>query len=219
MRALATRPIRTPRGVFVAHYSAAGLARLDFPGRKAIPATPASTPAVRRWHKQAVRAVARVLQGRAAGELPPLDLAAGTPFQQRVWAALRQIPAGQTESYGRLAAALGAPKAARAVGSACGANPIPLLIPCHRVLPSGGGLGGFSGGLQWKRLLLAREAGAAAGVRLERKSREASSSTSPRNGTRKNLPYCPAASKGPNEEPIRILAGSFRGKLNLSETQ
>jgi O-6-methylguanine DNA methyltransferase len=163
MRALATRPIRTPRGVFAAHYSDAGLARLDFPGRNPVPATRATSPAVRHWHKQAVRAVARVLQGRVAGELPPLDLAAGTPFQQKVWAALREIPAGQTESYGRLAAALGAPKAARAVGSACAANPIPLLIPCHRVLPSGGGLGGFSGGLHWKRLLLAREASAREG--------------------------------------------------------
>ena len=156
---LATGEIKTSDGVFAAHYSAAGLARLDFPGRKKIAQTPAASPAVRRWHKLASHALARVLQGRAAGELPPLDLAAGTPFQRKVWTALRQIPAGQTQSYGRLAAALGAPGAARAVGSACGANPIPLLIPCHRVLPSGGGLGGFSGGLHWKRMLLAREAG------------------------------------------------------------
>jgi O-6-methylguanine DNA methyltransferase len=113
---------------------------------------------LRRWHKQAGRAVTRILQGRAPGELPPLDLAAGTPFQRKVWAALRRIPAGRTESYGQLAAAVGAPKAARAVGSACAANPMPLLIPCHRVIASGGGLGGFSGGLHWKRLLLAREA-------------------------------------------------------------
>jgi len=154
---LATRAIKTPRGSFAAHYSAAGLARLDFPSRKRIAQTPAISPAVRQWHKRACRALARVLQGRAAGELPPLDLAAGTPFQRKVWAALRLIPAGQTESYGQLAAALGAPKSARAVGNACGANPIPLLIPCHRVLPSGGGLGGFSGGLRWKRLLLAQE--------------------------------------------------------------
>ena len=155
---LATCAIKTPHGAFAAHYSAAGLVGLDFPGRKKAAQTPAPSPVARRWHKRACRALARVLQGRAAGELPPLDLAAGTPFQKKVWAALRQIPAGQTESYGRLAAALGAPKAARAVGSACGANPIPLLIPCHRVLPSGGGLGGFSGGLHWKRRLLAWEA-------------------------------------------------------------
>jgi O-6-methylguanine DNA methyltransferase len=154
---LATCAVKTPRGSFAAHYSAAGLARLDFPGRKKPAQTPVLSPAVRRWHNQACRALARVLQGRAPGELPPLDLSAGTPFQRKVWTALRQIPAGQTQSYGRLAAALGAPKAARAVGSACGANPIPLLIPCHRVLSAGGGLGSFSGGLLWKRMLLAGE--------------------------------------------------------------
>jgi O-6-methylguanine DNA methyltransferase len=156
---LATCAIQTPLGAFAAHYSANGLARLDFPSRKRITETPAASPAVRRWHKRAGRALARVLRGRASGALPPLDLAGGTPFQRKVWVALRQISAGQTESYGRVAAGLGAPKAARAVGSACAANPIPLLIPCHRVIPSGGGLGGFSGGLRWKRQLLAREAG------------------------------------------------------------
>ena len=160
---LATRPIQTPRGVFAAHYSAAGLARLDFPcgagaaRRGSSRRLDAASRSVRRWHKHAVRAVARILQGQVPGELPPLDLAAGTPFQRKVWAALRQIPAGHTESYGHLAAALGAPKAARAVGSACAANPVPLLIPCHRVVPAGGGLGGFSGGLHWKRRLLAIE--------------------------------------------------------------
>jgi O-6-methylguanine DNA methyltransferase len=157
MRPIATCPIPTSRGLFAAHYSASGLARLDFPRRKTFAATPALSPAVRRWHKLSLRAVARIMQGRAPGALPPLDLAAGTPFQRKVWAALLQIPAGQTESYGRIAAALGAPKAARAVGSACAANPIPLLIPCHRVIAAGGGLGGFSGGLHWKRRLLARE--------------------------------------------------------------
>jgi len=157
LKTLATCAIQTPCGAFAAHYSASGLARLDFPGRKKISETPAVSPAVRRWHKRACRAVTRVLQGRAVGELPPLDLVGGTPFQRRVWAVLRQIPAGRTESYGQVAAALGSPGAARAVGSACGANPVPLLIPCHRVLASGGGLGGFSGGLHWKRRLLACE--------------------------------------------------------------
>ncbi len=157
---LATCAIQTPCGEFAAHYSATGLARLDFPGRKKIAETAGVSPVVRRWHKKAGRAVTRVLQGRAAGELPPLDLANATDFQREVWAALRQIPAGQTESYGQVAAAIGRAGAARAVGSACAANPIPLLIPCHRVLASGGRLGGFSGGLPWKRRLLANESGA-----------------------------------------------------------
>jgi O-6-methylguanine DNA methyltransferase len=84
-------------------------------------------------------------------------LSGATPFQAKVWAALRRIPAGGTQSYGQVAATVGAPKAARAVGGACGANPVPLLIPCHRVLASGGGLGGFSGGRRWKRKLLGVE--------------------------------------------------------------
>jgi O-6-methylguanine DNA methyltransferase len=150
-------PLATPDGVFTACYSAQGLAGLDFPtGRKA--RAPESVPAqVRIWHGKTARAVKAALAGRAPGELPPLDLSAGTAFQQRVWNALRKIPCGQTRSYGELARAMGEAGAARAVGGACGANPVPLLVPCHRVLAANHKLGGFSGGLEWKRLLLARE--------------------------------------------------------------
>jgi O-6-methylguanine DNA methyltransferase len=70
---------------------------------------------------------------------------------------MRRISCGQTQSYGEIAKAIGKPKAVRAVGGACGANPIPVLVPCHRVLAAGGKIGGFSGGLDWKRKLLARE--------------------------------------------------------------
>lgn len=156
---LATLEVETPDGIFTAHYSANGLARLDFPGGGKTTVTPAASPALRRWHKTASRAVGRVLRGRLAGPTPPLDLSGATPFQAKVWAALRRIPTGGTRSYSQVAAAVGAPKAARAVGGACGANPVPLLIPCHRVLASGGGLGGFSGGLPWKRKLLGVENG------------------------------------------------------------
>jgi len=87
-----------------------------------------------------------------------LALAAqGTDFQQRVWAALRQIPFGTTTSYGALAAQLGSPKAARAVGSANGANPICLIVPCHRVIAASGDLGGFAFGLEIKQALIAHE--------------------------------------------------------------
>ena len=86
----------------------------------------------------------------------PLDLQ-GTPFQQAVWRALQAIPAGSVWTYGQLAQHLGRPRAARAVGSACGANPIPFLVPCHRVVASNGGLGGFGLGLAVKRVLLERE--------------------------------------------------------------
>jgi len=86
-----------------------------------------------------------------------LDLAGATPFRRRVWAELRRIPRGATRSYGEVADELGKRRAARAVGGACGANPVPVLIPCHRVLAANGRLGGFSGGLDWKRRLLAIE--------------------------------------------------------------
>ena len=97
-----------------------------------------------------------ILAGRKPKNLPPLDLA-GTEFQKRVWNALRKISAGKTKSYGEIAQAIGKPKAVRAVGGACGANPVPVLVPCHRVLAANKKLGGFSGGLDWKRNLLARE--------------------------------------------------------------
>jgi len=86
----------------------------------------------------------------------------GTDFQRRVWAALGRIPAGETRSYRELAAEIGAPAAVRAVGAANGANPVALVIPCHRVIAADGTLGGYAGGLRRKRWLLAHE-GAAAG--------------------------------------------------------
>jgi methylated-DNA-[protein]-cysteine S-methyltransferase len=92
----------------------------------------------------------------------PLDWSAGSPFQRRVWQATRQIPWGQTRSYGWVAVRAGEPRAARAVGLALGANPLPLVVPCHRVVRTGGGLGGFGGGLDLKRRLLEIEGAAIA---------------------------------------------------------
>lgn len=91
-----------------------------------------------------------------APAMPPLDIAA-TAFQWRVWNALTRIPAGQTRSYRALAAELGAPKAARAVGNACGNNRLALIVPCHRVVREDGSLGGWRWGVERKRELLARE--------------------------------------------------------------
>jgi len=82
---------------------------------------------------------------------------AGTPFQRAVWAALTAIPAGSTLSYGALAAKLGMPKAVRAVGLANGANPISVVVPCHRVIGANGSLTGYGGGLERKRWLLEHE--------------------------------------------------------------
>ncbi len=94
------------------------------------------------------------------GSLKTFDLPlapAGTAFQQRVWRALCNIPYGETISYAELARRVESPRAFRAVGSANGSNPIALIIPCHRVIASGGGLGGYGGGLDRKRWLLALE--------------------------------------------------------------
>ena len=88
----------------------------------------------------------------------PLDLE-GTEFQQRVWKSVSAIPYGQTRSYAQIATTIGSPKAVRAVGAANGANPVVIIVPCHRVIASGGGLGGYGGGLELKRRLLALETG------------------------------------------------------------
>jgi methylated-DNA-[protein]-cysteine S-methyltransferase len=82
----------------------------------------------------------------------------GSAFDQKVWNALRRIPYGRTATYGQIARRIGKPSAARAVGAANGRNPIPIVIPCHRVVSSGGKLGGYGGGLALKRRLLDLEA-------------------------------------------------------------
>ncbi|TAK15160.1 MAG: methylated-DNA--[protein]-cysteine S-methyltransferase [Acidobacteria bacterium] len=124
-----------------------------------------------------LNAKGRVSSGRPAGVLAELEhqLAAyfggtltvfdlplapkGTPFQREVWEALQSIPFGQTTTYGRIAETIGRPDAVRAVGAANGQNPIPIVIPCHRVIGASGSLTGFGGGLEMKRWLLAHESG------------------------------------------------------------
>ena len=101
--------------------------------------------------------VRRAAEGEALALNGQLRLTGGTPFQRSVWEAMRSIPRGETISYAELARRVGRPDAARAVGQAVGANPIPLLIPCHRVVGTNGGLGGFGGGLPMKRSLLRQE--------------------------------------------------------------
>lgn len=153
-----TALIKTSDGAFTAHFSSKGLAGLRFPDPKVSSAAKKAPNDIRStWLELTSQAVHSVLAGKPIDELPPLDISAGTNFQQRVWQAMRRIPMGHTMSYGEIAQQIGAPKAVRAVGGACGANPIPLLIPCHRVLAANRRLGGFSGGLPWKMLLLERE--------------------------------------------------------------
>ena len=154
-------PVTTRAGVFLAHYSENGLAGLNFPAvgsARCADRTPQrGVPTkIRSWHRITTQALKKILAGSEPKEFPPLDLD-GTEFQKSVWNALRKISLGNTKSYGEIAAAIGRPKAVRAVGGACGANPVPVLVPCHRVLAANKKLGGFSCGLDWKRRLLARE--------------------------------------------------------------
>lgn len=108
-----------------------------------------------RWLTDAVSGAVR-LRTAFGG---PVDLARAGPFEQEVLAALRRIPTGEVRTYGEIARAVGQPGSARAVGTACARNPVPLLIPCHRVVRSDGGLGGYSltGGVGLKRRLLESE--------------------------------------------------------------
>lgn len=110
---------------------------------------------------RAPAAVRAAIDAYFAGDRRALDGVAvrtgGTEFQRQVWAALRAIPAGETRSYGQLAAAIDRPKAVRAVGLANGANPVGIIVPCHRVIGSNGTLTGYAGGIERKRWLLDHE--------------------------------------------------------------
>lgn len=128
----------------------AGVRRIEFGGR-----------GEKNHSSSVMRETIRQLRLYFTGELQtfdlPLDLI-GTEFQKRVWGALVTIPYGETRSYSEIAAQIGAPRAVRAVGAANGRNPIPIIVPCHRVIGASGNLVGFGGGLEWKRLLLGLEA-------------------------------------------------------------
>ena len=120
-----------------------------------------------RWYpgeprtRQPLPATAGVLRRYFGGELSALDTVAvelnGTPFQKMVWQALRRIPCGSTISYGELARRIGTVAAVRAVGAANGANPVAVIVPCHRVIGADGSLTGYGGGLERKQWLLAHE--------------------------------------------------------------
>jgi methylated-DNA-[protein]-cysteine S-methyltransferase len=134
---------------------------LDGPGRLA------PDPEWRR-DDRALKAATRELRAYFAGELRQFSMAlapAGTPFQLDVWNALAAIPYGETTSYGEMARRIGRPKAVRAVGAANGSNPLPIVLPCHRVVGSNGSLTGYGGGIPIKQALLALERGTFDGQR------------------------------------------------------
>lgn len=141
------------------------LAGVYFPGHKGAPAPPTSTSLEQPEHP-ALAAACRQLAEYFAGARRVFDLpvdAAGTDFQRAVWRALAEIPFGTTTTYAALAAAIGQPAAVRAVGAANGRNPLSIIVPCHRVIGSGGALTGYAGGVPVKRWLLEHERRAIAG--------------------------------------------------------
>ena len=148
---LTATALPTAFGTFEATFSDGGVTELRFPHQSSGSAASAYAPAL---------LLAEELDAYLRGQLTtfsvPLDLR-GTPFQLSVWNALREIPYGEVRSYASLAAAIGRPSAVRAVGAANGANPVPIIVPCHRVIGSSGRLVGFGGGLDWKARLLSIE--------------------------------------------------------------
>ncbi|MBQ0961448.1 methylated-DNA--[protein]-cysteine S-methyltransferase [Ideonella sp. 4Y11] len=148
--------IDTPLGPMTVAVTTQGLAGLWFDGQAHHPG-PIEAPLQpsHPWIRQAQAALARYWSapGAPLPALPPLDLG-GTPWQQAVWQALLAIPPGHRRRYGELAAQLGRPRAARAVGAAVGRNPVSVLVPCHRVTGQDGSLTGYAGGLPRKQALL-----------------------------------------------------------------
>ncbi|MCY3968996.1 MAG: methylated-DNA--[protein]-cysteine S-methyltransferase [Acidobacteria bacterium] len=141
---------------------------IELPNRAAEPPDPVWEPAEDRL-PEALSEARRQLEEYFAGERRDFDLPLsphGTAFQRRVWAELRRIPFGETISYGELAARIGKPTASRAVGAANGRNPLPVVVPCHRVIGSDGRLTGFGGGLPTKQALLDLERRVAGGQLL-----------------------------------------------------
>jgi len=149
----------TPLGRMLVAATSKGICRLTFdedvealkrrfPNADVVPADTAMA--------SLISGVLQAIETPAAAPDLPIDVA-GTAFQEAVWRELRKIPAGETRSYADIAAAIGDPKATRAVGTANGSNPVAILVPCHRVIRSDGTLGGYAGGLERKRKLLAAE--------------------------------------------------------------
>jgi len=150
--------MRSPIGVLRIEGDEDALTRIELPSSAVGSRTNSSLRSARM--PAAVAAAVAQLEEYFAGERTEFDLpleVSGTPFQRDVWFALAEIPYGKTISYGELAAMVGRPTAFRAVGQANGSNPIPIVLPCHRVVASGGRIGGYGGGLDMKRQLLALE--------------------------------------------------------------
>jgi methylated-DNA-[protein]-cysteine S-methyltransferase len=152
---------RSPLGILSLEAGEAGVFGLSFGDRG--PSSPGLS-ARSRAHLEAAEAALRDYFAGIPPHLPPLDLR-GSPFQLEVWRALLEIPWGEVRTYGELARRLGRSGGARAVGGANHENPVAILVPCHRVVQAGGRLGGYGGGVEVKRWLLAHEAAHAPALR------------------------------------------------------
>ena len=155
--------IQTPIGRVLVAATSAGLARVSFRRDEAAVVAELRQRLRAEVEQSAGRLAAIIAQIEAyfAGDRRtfdlPLDLSLATPFQRQVLAATREVAPGEVASYGEIAKRIGKPKASRAVGQVLGHNPVPIVIPCHRVVAGGGALGGYTGGLAIKRKLLALE--------------------------------------------------------------
>ena len=160
------RLIDSPIGTLQLIADEGGLTQIAFAGEHRPVRGDAACPAATAILDAAARQLDDYFSGRRRDFALPLN-ATGTAFQRQVWDGLRRIPWGETRSYGELARAIGRARAVRAVGAANGRNPLPIVVPCHRVIGADGSLTGFAGGLAIKRQLLALE-----GVRLPLPRRE-----------------------------------------------
>ncbi len=158
IREIASTTVATPIGRLSIAASPRGLLRINFSERETSRAAARhKAPREARQHlAAAVRQLRDYFAGRRGAFKLLLDLE-GTAYQQRVWRALQRVPFGRTLSYGELAARLGVPAGARAVGRACATNPVPVVVPCHRVVGGDGALHGYGGGLWRKQRLLELE--------------------------------------------------------------
>lgn len=166
-------PLRTPAGIIQITLSEKGIAGIVLPskGRKKQDVPGAGNGRLTLAQKKLIKAFGAQFSKYLSGkphtfEKFPLDLSSCTPFQKKVLSACRCIPAGTTVSYRDLARKINRGRAFRAVGNALGSNPLPVLIPCHRVVRSNGALGGFTAGTGWKKRLLAAEWRGGRGSRL-----------------------------------------------------
>lgn len=152
---MSTAQVATPIGRLTVVASDAGVQRVLWDGEESPEAGGAGGAGIA---EAAAGQIREYFEGNRRSFDLPLDLQ-GTPFQQKAWRCLATIPFGETISYGEQARRVGNPKASRAVGAADGRNPVPIILPCHRVIGANGSLTGFGGGLDTKQVLLAHEVG------------------------------------------------------------